>query len=235
MRYTTLLFDLDHTLFDFDTSEAEAFAAALDHAGVGATDGAHALFIAINKALWARVEAGAITPNDVRTVRFVELFQRLGIEADAAAVGDDYLVGLGAHGDLYPGARDLLDDLTAEASLGLVSNGIGQVVRDKVTRLGLAPYFDAIVVSGEIGVAKPHAGFFDVAFERLGHPDKAKTLMIGDSVASDIAGGAAYGIDTCWYAPAPHTEPVVVPTYRASTFPEIARIARDGREVPATR
>jgi FMN phosphatase YigB (HAD superfamily) len=145
MRYTTLLFDLDHTLFDFDTSEAEAFTAALSDAGVEVGDRYHEQFVSINRALWRQVEAGELTPNDVRVVRFERLFGEAGVEADAHRVVDDYLVGLGAYGDLYPGARDLLDELSAVASLALVSNGIGQVVRDKVARLDVDRYFDASV------------------------------------------------------------------------------------------
>ncbi|MFV9672965.1 MAG: HAD-IA family hydrolase, partial [Acidimicrobiia bacterium] len=91
----------------------------------------------------------------------------------------------------------------------------------------LDPYFDAIVVSGEIGIAKPHTGFFDVAFERLGHPDKETTLMIGDSLTSDIAGGINYGIDTCWYAPNTQAEPTMVPTYRIGTLGGIVEIVED--------
>ena len=194
MRYTTLLFDLDHTLFDFDTSEIEAFAAALAGAGIAVSDGYHERFVSINRALWRRVEAGELTPNDVRVVRFERLFGEVGAEGDAHQVADVYLVGLGAYGDLYPGARNLLDELSDIASLALVSNGIGQVVRDKVARLDLDRYFDAIVISGEIGIAKPHRGFFDITFGRLGQPDKATTLMIGDSLASDIKGGVDYGL-----------------------------------------
>ncbi|MCL1693688.1 MAG: YjjG family noncanonical pyrimidine nucleotidase [Actinomycetia bacterium] len=226
MRYTTLLFDLDHTLFDFDASETTAFSAALTRHGIEIADGYHELFVAINKALWVRVEAGEITPNDVRTVRFEQLFADVDIEADAEAIADDYIIGLGQYGDLYPGARGLLEQLSAEASLALVSNGIGQVVRDKVARLDLGSYFDAIVVSGEIGVAKPHTDFFDVAFDQLGQPDRATTLMIGDNLASDIQGGIAYGIDTCWYAPNAQAEPAVAPTYRVEHLSEIPAVAR---------
>ena len=225
MRYTTLLFDLDHTLFDFDASETAAFSAALEAAGVRVEDGYHELFISINKALWVRVEAGELTPNDVRVVRFEDLFERAGIDADARSVADHYTTGLGAHGDLYPGARELLEELSSEATLALVSNGIGEVVRDKVTRLDLERYFDAIVVSGEIGVAKPHASFFDIAFARLDHPDKTTTLMIGDNLTSDIGGGINYGIDTCWYAPS-SVETSVTPTYRVERLSEIPAIAR---------
>jgi len=226
MRYTTLLFDLDHTLFDFDTSEAEAFTAALAGTAIEATDGYHERFVSINRALWRRVEAGELTPNDVRVIRFERLFGEVGVEADAHQVADDYTNGLGRYGDLYPGARDLLDEVTEVASLALVSNGIGQVVRDKVSRLDLDRYFDAIVISGEVGIAKPHSGFFDIAFERLGHPDKATTLMIGDSLASDIQGGNDYGIDTCWYAPDTETEPTPAPTHRVESLTEIPAVVK---------
>jgi len=225
MRYTTLLFDLDHTLFDFDTSEAVAFSSALATAGVDIENGYHDLFASINKALWVRVEAGELTANDVRVVRFEDLFEQTGIDADARAIADDYITGLGAHGDLYPGARELLEELSSVATLALVSNGIGEVVSDKVTRLDLEGYFDAIVVSGEIGVAKPHTGFFDIAFDRLDHPDKAMTLMIGDNLGSDIRGGINYGIDTCWYAPS-SAEASVTPTYRVEHLSEIPAVAR---------
>ena len=227
MRYTTLLFDLDHTLFDFDTSETEAFTAALTDAGINVGGGYHERFVSINTALWRQVEAGELTPNDVRVVRFERLFNEIGVDSDAQKVADDYLIGLGRYGDLYPGARNLLNELTQVASLALVSNGIGQVVRDKVERLDLDRYFDAIVISGEIGIAKPHPGFFDIAFDQLGHPDRATTLMIGDSLASDIQGGNNYGVDTCWYTPDTDAEPAHTPTFRVASLAEIPAIVKD--------
>ena len=87
--------------------------------------------------------------------------------------------------------------------LAVISNGLGEVVYARLARLGLSDYFDAVVVSSEVGVAKPNPAIFEAAFERLGSPDKATTLMVGDSLTSDIAGGSAFGIDTCWYNPPP--------------------------------
>ena len=49
--------------------------------------------------------------------------------------------------------------------------------------------------------AKPHAAFFDIAFTRTGNPSRSDVLIIGDSLTSDIQGGSAYGIDTCWFNP----------------------------------
>jgi len=224
MRYTTLVFDLDHTLFDFDASEDAAFADTLARAGVVSPNGHRAVFSEINTALWHRVERGELTPDQVGTMRFEQLVERFGIEADPQLMSDNYTEALGANGELLPGARDLLDELAAIATLALLSNGISEVARAKVARLDLDRYFDAIVISGEVGTAKPDAAIFDIVFDRLGRPDKATALMIGDSLTSDIAGGVNYGIDTCWYAPTAPDDERVAATYRVNTLEEIPTI-----------
>lgn len=224
MRYTTLLFDLDHTLFDFDASEDAAFADTFARARIVNPNGHRGVFGEINAALWLRVERGELTPNQVGTVRFEQFVERLGIDADPQAMAADYITGLGANGDLFPGARDLLEELAPYSTLALVSNGIGAVARAKIARLDLNRYFEAIVISGEVGTAKPDAGIFDIVFDQLDNPDKATALMIGDSLTSDIAGGINYGIDTCWYAPvAPETASSAA-TYRVGSFEEIPSV-----------
>jgi YjjG family noncanonical pyrimidine nucleotidase len=224
MRYTTLIFDLDHTLFDFDASVDVAFAATLSHAGVDRPNGHREAFTAINLELWEQVERGELTPDQVGTLRFKQLIHRFGIDADPHAMAADYVAGLGSNGDLLPGARNLLEVLAPQATMALLSNGIGEVARAKVARLDLDHYFDAIVVSGEVGVAKPHGAIFDIVFERLGHPDKATTLMIGDSLTSDIRGGTDYGIDTCWYAPGAPADAPSDATYRVERLADIPAV-----------
>ena len=230
MRYTTLLFDLDHTLFDFDASVDAAFATTLARAGITEPNGHRAAFDKINIALWKRVEQGELTPDQVGVMRFEELTDRFELDADPAVLADAYIEGLGAGGDLLPGARDLLEQLAPQTTLALLSNGIGAVARAKIARLDLDRYFDAIVISGEVGVAKPHTGIFDVVFDQLGGPDKTTTLMIGDSLTSDIRGGINYGIDTCWYAPNPPEDPSPAPTYRVGSLEEIAVVAGGGTQ-----
>ena len=200
MRYTNLLFDLDHTLIDSHASEATAFDYTMRRAGVQNPADYLAHYGEINTALWAAVERGEITPNDVRSARFAQLIAATDVEGDPDAMGDDYVHGMGANGDLYPGTIETLNALAEVADLALVTNGIGEVQRARIARLGLDKFFDAVVISGEVGVAKPGAEIFDLTLESLGHPDKGTTLMIGDSLSSDMAGGIAYGIDTCWYA-----------------------------------
>ena len=98
-------------------------------------------------------------------------------------------------------AREVLDSLAGTATLALITNGIGEVQRTRIERLAIEHYFDAIVISGEVGKAKPGTEIFDIVFERLDAPDKETALIIGDNLGSDIQGGINYGIDTCWYNP----------------------------------
>ena len=199
--YTTLLFDLDHTLLDSDASEALAFQAALSEAGVDEPHRHHAEYDQINRALWAAVEQGVVTPDHVRTERFHQLVTAAGLDVDPVALADAFVAGLARHGDLYPGVRDVLDALSGLVALALVTNGLSEVQRTRIERLDIGRYFDAVVISAEVGSAKPAPAIFDIAFERLGGPAKRSTLMVGDSLTSDIRGGHDYGIPTCWFNP----------------------------------
>ena len=93
---------------------------------------------------------------------------------------------------------------SSQTSLALVTNGLSEVQRTRIERLDLGRYFDAVVISSEVGAAKPSTEIFDLAFELLGSPAKASALMVGDSLTSDIQGGINYGIATCWYNPNHH-------------------------------
>jgi YjjG family noncanonical pyrimidine nucleotidase len=202
MTYATVLFDLDHTLFDFDASEALAFAGALAVAGIDDPLPHLATYRRLNAALWAAAERGEIRSSTIRNLRFEQLALELGLDASVALdMADAYIAGLSVHGDLYPGARDVLETLHGRVAMAVVSNGLGEVVHARLDRLDVRALFDVVVVSSEVGVTKPDPGIFDVAFDRLGWPDKSSALMVGDSLTSDIAGGATYGIDTCWYNP----------------------------------
>ncbi len=201
MTYSTLLFDFDHTLFDSDTSEATAFAETLRQWGIADPSAHFDTYQKINRTLWAAVEQGHIDPNDVSTKRFKQLAGTIGLDANSEAMADTFIRAMGANGDLYPGAKEILEQLAASATLALVTNTLSEVQRARIDRLDIGRYFDAIVISTEVGSAKPSATIFDITFERLGNPNKQTAVMIGDSLSSDIRGGANYGIATCWYNP----------------------------------
>lgn len=159
------------------------------------------MYQTINLALWAEVERGEITPQQVRTRRFERLVAEVGLDADPQEMADTFVAGLGANGDLYNGAREVMEQLSKRVSLALVTNGLSEVQRARINRLGINDYFDAIVISAEAGSAKPGTEIFDIAFADLKFPRKESALMVGDNLSSDIQGGTNYGIATCWYNP----------------------------------
>jgi len=199
MRYRWILFDADGTLFDFDTAEATALAATWNELGLPSRATLHAEFRAINRDLWPQYEQGSITQAHLRLERFRRLLA--GIAREPEAVSELYLRRLAESAQLIDGARELLDELRGRVGMVLVTNGVAAVQHGRLDRSGLRGHFEAVVISDEIGHAKPHARFFDVAFDRIGNPARAEVLMVGDNLAVDIRGAADYGLDTCWVNP----------------------------------
>ncbi len=226
MPYTTVLFDLDHTLLDSDTSETLAFTATMTELGLDDPAQHLGTYRSLNQALWKDVELGRLSPHDVKTLRFEQLFATLQIDADAAEVGEMYVRGLGEHGELYSGALDMLHAVSEFAVLALITNGIGSVQRSRIARLGLDSHFAAVAVSGELGVAKPDQRIFDHIFRSLGDPDTQTTIIVGDSLSSDIAGGHNAGIATCWFNRFSAESGPLEPTIEVTTLAQVAEALR---------
>lgn len=224
MRYPVVLFDLDHTLLDSDESERAAFDITMRSVGVELTVDVFAIYDRVNQALWRRVETGAIDPNDVKVQRFEQLLDQLDVQGDPHAMGETFVTGLTDNGDLYPGALELLDSMAGEMQIALVTNGIGPVQRGRIERLDLGKYLDAVSVSGELAMSKPGAAIFDHTLAALGVDDRSGVVMVGDSLASDMAGGANAGIDTIWFNPHGHASTTVVPTYQVADLSAIAEL-----------
>ena len=201
MAYQTILLDLDHTLFDTEVSEKVAFEQTVMAAGVPQAIAFLSTYQRINIELWTAMERGELNAKLIRNLRFERFVAECNLDADPDQMADDFVAGLGAYGDLYDGAREVLEQLCAQASLALVTNGFSEVQRSRIARLGLDEYFDAVAISAEIGAGKPDAGIFDFVFESLGSPSRRSAVMVGDNLSADIAGGANYGIATCWYNP----------------------------------
>ncbi|MDW3214858.1 MAG: YjjG family noncanonical pyrimidine nucleotidase [Ilumatobacteraceae bacterium] len=201
MRYTHLLFDLDHTLLDSHESERLAYAHTMAAIGLADPDDHFDRYVTINQAMWVAVEAGDLQPSEVRHRRFERFIAEVGVDADPHAMADAFVFGLGNFGELYEGAHGVLETLAAQHTLAMITNGLSEVQRARIERLGLADYFHTVIISSEVGVTKPRREIFDLAFAGLGNPGIENALMIGDSLTSDIAGGRNAGIDTCWYNP----------------------------------
>jgi 2-haloacid dehalogenase len=199
--YSWLLFDADGTLFDFELAEKLALQSVLEHLHQPFTEDAYNGYKRINKHLWENFEKGQIKQSEIKTQRFEKWLETLNIQANVEEVSQYYVHQLATQGPLLDGALELIQNLALKYKMLIITNGLKEVQRPRFDASILKPYFEDIIVSGEVGVAKPDAGIFDIAFEKMGRPDRTEVLIIGDSLSADMQGGLNYGIDTCWFTP----------------------------------
>ncbi len=200
-RYQWLLFDADGTLFDYERAERVALEQALGSIGVAFEDGFLPIYQRINQTLWQGVERGEITPGEVKVRRFELWLAAIRVEHSPSAFSAVYLECLANCSELLEDAAAVLGVLHGKYRIAILTNGLQVVQHGRLARSAIRHQISDLIISEEIGAAKPAKEFFDTAFARLGHPDKREVLMIGDGWASDIQGAVRYGIDACWYNP----------------------------------
>jgi 2-haloacid dehalogenase len=201
MKYKWLLFDADGTLFDFNKAELFALKKTLEYFKFNYFSALHNRFKEINNELFSSLEQGSMTSNKLRTERFKILFSEFDINLESETFSERYLRNLSKNSMLIPETLDTIRTLHPEFKMFIVTNGFGDVQRSRFYNSDINQYFIDILISDEIGVAKPAKEFFDVIFKMIGAPSKEGIMIIGDSLTSDITGGINFGIDTCWFNP----------------------------------
>ena len=214
-KYEWILFDLDNTLLDFSQGEAYAFRQMLEQAGIPYQAAYFQIYQRINKKCWEDFEEGLITQEELRSLRFRKFFEAIGSKKSPRRANRNYLSLLGKSDHEIAGARELLNQLKEQAfQMAIVTNGLKEVQRPRLEKSKLNPYFHSIIISDEIGVAKPHKAYFDYAYEAIGKPRKDSILVIGDSINSDIQGANNYGLSSCWFNPnGKENTTEITPTY----------------------
>ncbi|WP_455716325.1 YjjG family noncanonical pyrimidine nucleotidase [Anaerosporobacter sp.] len=202
MKYDVIIFDADETLFDFKKSEREAFKNSILEFGIPYDESYHLkIYQDINKVIWKEFEDGLITQEELKVERFKRLSSKLNIEFDESNFAKSYMKHLGDASFLFDDSIDLVETLHSDYTLSIVTNGLTSVQEKRIKKSVISKYFKDIIISEEIGVAKPNPKIFEHALNNIGHSDKSKVLMVGDSLTSDIQGGINFGIDTCLYNP----------------------------------
>ncbi|MFP7279978.1 YjjG family noncanonical pyrimidine nucleotidase [Exiguobacterium indicum] len=221
MFYTTALFDIDHTLLDFEATERIAFRRLLEQQELQWTPERETRYKTLNQALWKALERGEVTREEVIHSRFVTFFAEEGRTVDGREVDETYRGYLAQGTELIPGATALLEQLAGNITMYVVTNGISKTQRARLEGAGLTDFFEGIFVSEETGFQKPMAGFFDHVFARIPQFDPARTIIVGDSLSADIAGGNQAGIATCWFNPDGKSAADIKPTVTITSLAEL--------------
>lgn len=226
-HYPWLFFDADGTLFDYNRAEATAFRKAFELLKFQFEESYLDTYQKINRELWKALERHEVTPAVLRLRRFELLLESLRLTGSADELNVAYVEQLGLCTDLIDGAYELLETLSRTSRIAIVTNGLEAVQRSRLMHSSIHPFITHLIISEEVGAAKPHPAFFDAAFARTGQPARSEVLIIGDSLTSDIQGGVDYGIDTCWYNPAGEPMPEGLPiTYEIGHLSELLGILK---------
>ena len=223
MTYKFLLFDLDHTLLDFDAAEDVALTQLLKEEGVTDIQAYKDYYVPMNKALWKDLELKKITKQELVNTRFSKLFEHFGIEKYGTYLANRYQFYLAQQGQVFSGAIELLDALIDRGyELYAATNGITAIQTGRLAQSGLAPYFNQVFISEQLQTQKPDAQFYERIGARIPNFNKKYALMIGDSLSADIQGGNNAGIDTVWYNPQHlDNKTQTQPTYEVHSYKDL--------------
>lgn len=199
---TTVLWDVDGTLLDFKASEEECIRGCLAKYGVQISDEQMEWYSQCNHSYWKRLEAGEITRMQVYLGRFEDFFDYIGVShIPVEQLNDQYQEALGSSVVMQENAIEICGYLKDRYRQYVVTNGSAVAQRGKLKKSGLENFMDGIFISEEMGAEKPSREFFDMCSTRIPDYDPARTMIIGDSLTSDMAGGNNAGIMCCWFNP----------------------------------
>ena len=201
MRYEIILFDADGTLLDFSRGESEAVSETMEIAGIEPTEERIQAYSEINDAMWKMLERGEIERKVLLYKRFEVFCERFGFSADAEKMAVDYRICLSKKGHMLDGAEELLKRLSGKCRMFIVTNGVESTQMGRFARCVIPQYMEKIFVSEAVGYEKPDVRFFEKLSSEIEGFEKARAVIVGDSLTSDMRGGINYGIDTCWFAP----------------------------------
>ncbi len=230
MAYKDLFFDLDHTLWDFETNSKETIQELyntynLTDLGIVDFDGFYDTYSAHNHRLWDRYTKGFIKQEELRWKRvYLSLLDfKVANEKLAKEMSQAYLEILPNKQHLFPYTIEILDYLKKkEYKMHLITNGFESVQFKKIKNSGIQDYFIEVITSEASNSLKPHKDIFEYALKNT-NATVTESIMIGDNESADIQGGINIGMDTVFVN---HIQaiPTVPATYTITHLKELEDI-----------
>ncbi len=228
-KYTDVFFDLDRTLWDFDTNSRASVDDLIDKydllsKGIPSKDEFFQVYTAINNILWERYRKGSIAKAELKVLRYEKVLRHFGIfnHEMAEIFGREYLEILVTKKNVFPGTHKILEYLKPKYRMHIITNGFEEVQDKKMNTAGLTDFFEVVITSEAAGVRKPNPGIFEFALAKT-NANVESSIMIGDDLPVDILGAKDFGMDQIYFNPGKkkHSEAI---TYEVAQLSDIASI-----------
>ena len=205
--YKCIFFDLDHTLWDYESNSEESLLELyqlykLETLGAVPFPAFYQNFVRINNHIWDQYDRGEIGREVIRNDRFNRVFQQSGVNNYdlSLAFSADYIRESPKKSKLVPHAKEVLDYLKPRYPLFIITNGFEEIQGTKLQASGITHYFESVVTSARAGHKKPAKEIFEFALNQNGFRAE-DTIMIGDNLLTDIAGARNASIDHVFFNP----------------------------------
>lgn len=203
-KYKHIFFDLDRTLWDFETNSRAAFVHLYDkyqlEKSVSSPESLFLSYYKHNEALWELIRKGKIGKDDLRSKRFVLTLGDFGIVDNnlAKSIGDDYMELCPAMPHLVGGSLKVVERLHHHYQLHIITNGFPDVQEIKMEKSGLKPFFNKLITSEEAGWQKPNVSIFHYAVKEV-NAQIEECIMVGDDLNVDVIGARNAGMDQVFF------------------------------------
>ncbi|WP_312432018.1 YjjG family noncanonical pyrimidine nucleotidase [Lacrimispora sp.] len=219
--YQIYLLDIDNTLLDFDAAEEQGFIKMIQSYDLEYHDEMLSRYKKMNRHLWDLLEQGKIGREELLNTRFHEFFRFYDMEINGEEAEGRYRGHLLNNSDLIPGARETLIKLNERGKhLYTASNGVYSTQIQRLKNAGIFHLFEGMFISEKVGYEKPSLHFFQHCFKNIPNFEKDRTIMVGDSISSDIQGAVGAGIDSCLF----NRSPEPLPTAATHTIHDITEL-----------
>jgi putative hydrolase of the HAD superfamily len=229
MKYSTVLIDIDDTIWDTRNNSREAFLEIYENhrwdTYFESFNHFYDAYLPSNVELWSLYARGKVTKDDLIVRRFQNpLSPYISVdEKFALDLNDELLDRVSQKTKLVENAKELLDYLSPKYQLVILSNGFKEVQYKKLRNSNIDAYFEHVILSDEAGANKPHPDIFSKAL-KAANANGSNTIMLGDSFESDISGAHNSGIDQIWFNPEAIAPENFTPTFTVRNLEEVKNI-----------
>jgi YjjG family noncanonical pyrimidine nucleotidase len=206
-KYKCIFFDLDHTLWDYETNAKETLVELytefdLRPKGVRDPESFYLKFKEVNLALWDLFDRELASQQYIRTERFKRILEHFSAYAEdlSEALSNEYLKRCPTKNNLMPFATEVLEYLHRHYRLTVITNGFEEIQHTKLSSGNLHRFFDHIVTSQKAGYRKPSKEIFHYAMT-ANEIKCSEVIMIGDNLVTDVGGARNASIDTIFFNP----------------------------------